>query len=173
MKAGSTAALHGCRDRAGVILARAPQAGVRYLRRAAEMAEPAALLALGDCYADGVGTRRDLVSAERCYRLGSRTGDHAAAFNLAILYRDRGDRRKERYWLRRADRLGHPLAKLVLAEINLGGRDRHAARRARRYLERMKRSSSANVSEQALEILQNFDQTGRRRWEHVRVYAAH
>lgn len=111
--------LEGRRDRAGVVLVRAPKRAVNYLRRAAFWAEPAALRALGDCYADGIGTRRDLAAAERCYREGSRRGDHAAAFNLAVLYRDRTDRKKERYWLRRAQRLGNPLAGLVLAEMNL------------------------------------------------------
>jgi TPR repeat protein len=164
--------LEGHRDRTGVILARAPKRAVKYLRLAASGAEPSALRALGDCYADGVGTRRDLAAAERCYREGSRMRDHAAAFNLAILYRDRGDRQKERYWLRRAGRLGDSTAPLVLAELGLAGRQETIARKARRYLERMSRSSDVNVRDEAREILQHFDRTGRRRWADSRAYAS-
>jgi TPR repeat protein len=163
--------LEGRRDRTGVILARAPKRAVEYLRHAASRAEPSALRALGDCHADGVGTRRDLAAAERCYRKGSRIGDHAAAFNLAILYRDRADRPKERYWLRRAERLGDSTASLVLAEMNLAGRQQRIARQARRYLERMSRSSDVNARDEAREILQHFDRTGRRRWADIRANA--
>lgn len=130
-----------------------------------------ALLALAGCYADGVGTRRDLAAAERCYRTGSRSGDYTAAYNLATFYRDRCDRTKERYWLRRAERLGDSTARLVLAEMDLAGTRQAIAKRARRYLERMSRSSDANVRDEAREILEHFEQTGRRRWADCRMYA--
>jgi hypothetical protein len=97
-------------------------------------------------------------------------GDDAAAFNLAILHRDRGNRRKERYWLRRAEVLGHSLAGPVLAEIDLAGRQQAIAKRARKYLERVSCSSDANARDEAREILEHFDRTGRRRWGDVRAH---
>jgi TPR repeat protein len=157
--------LEGRRGRKRVVLARAPRRAVQLLRRAAAERKPSALLTLANCYADGTGTRRNLAAAARYYRLAARAGEPFAAFNLATLHRDRGDRKKERYWLRRAHALGDPLATLVIAEMDLVGRRANAAQRARAYLRRMTRSSNELVRDEATEILEHLARTGCRRWQ--------
>lgn len=157
--------LEGRRVRQIVVLARAPRRAVQLLRRAAAQGKASALLTLANCYADGTGTRRNLAAAARFYQLAARAGEPFAAFNLAALHRDRGDRKKERHWLRRARALGDPLATLVIAEMDLVGRRANAARRARTYLRRMTRSSNELARDEATEILEHFARTGRRRWQ--------
>lgn len=156
--------LEGYGRRGRVLLARSPTRGLWWLRKAAALDDADALLNLADCLADGIGTKRNRPAAERHYRRAARLGNYTAAFNLATHFRDRGDRRGERRWLMIAVQLGDLFAPLVLAEIDLTGRRRDVATRARRYLQRRKRSAVEAVRDEASSILEHFDRTGRRRW---------
>src|SRR5437879_5208171 len=55
--------LEGHRVRRAVVLSPAPKRAVELLRRAAAQGHPSAVLALANCYADGVGTPRNLTAA--------------------------------------------------------------------------------------------------------------
>ena len=156
--------LEGRRDARGTILRRSPRQAVALLRRAAAAGNSMAQLALGNCYADGTGVERDTLEAERCFRMAARRGEYYAAFNLATLYRDRSEKRKERRWLRRAATLGAKTAPFILAEIDLVSPRRAAARAARKFLQRKARTASEDLREEAREILEHFERTGRRRW---------
>ena len=101
----------------------------------------------------------------RWYRRAAKHGSLIAIYNLACLYRDRGDLRGERRWLRRCRALGDNVADLVLAEIELAGPRAGAAERARRFLRRTARSGSVTRREEAREILQHFERVGNRRWD--------
>jgi hypothetical protein len=156
--------LEGCEDRAGVVLRRSPRRAVGLLVRAADAKDTMALIALGNCLADGIGIPRDPLAAEKCFRVGARAGSAAAALNLAAVLRARRHYANERRWLKRAAALGDLLAPLLLAEIDLAGARRDAAERAAKFLRKRAQSRRDVVREEAREILAHFERSGRRRW---------
>ena len=85
-----------------VVLRRRPAAAVKLYQLVANRGFAGAYLNLGYCYDVGLGTPRDLEQAIYWYRKAVRAGDSAAAMNLAIIWRERGDARKGAYWDRRA-----------------------------------------------------------------------
>lgn len=155
--------LEGRRNGNVTILRRSPKQAVTVLRLAASRRHHLAQLALGNCYADGVGVKKNARLAEHWFRAAARGGEHFAAFNLSTIFRDRHDSRRERYWLKRAIGLGDRIARLTLLEIDLtrGGPPADAARKA---LKRATSSSDKNTRDEAREILRHFGQTGHRRW---------
>lgn len=156
--------LEGRRDALGVVLRRSPRRAVALLRLAAEGHHAGAQLALANCYAAGTGVARDPKAAERWFRAAVRGGEYFAAFNLATMFRDRRDRRGERYWLKRAVGLGDETAHLVLLEMDLARGRGKAFESARKRLMRAARSSNKALREEACEILEHFERTGFRRW---------
>lgn len=155
--------LEGRRAGSKVVLERSPRRALQFLRAAAESGDADAQLALGDCLSEANGTTRNISEAAMWYRRAARQGERFAAFNLSTLYRDQGNRERERYWLKRADRLGEPAARLVLAEMDLvlGG---ERARSALQYLRRRAKAATEAVVDEVAEILEHFARTGRRRW---------
>ena len=147
------------------LIPRSDTRGAKLLLRAARAGYTDAFSSIAYCYDAGVGVRRSEAAAMRWYRRGARAGDLISMFNIATIYRDRGDRRRERYWLRRAAKLGDYEAPLVLAEIELASGRGIRATKARKYLERRARSSRESVRFEAREILDHFERTGRRRWD--------
>jgi TPR repeat protein len=137
---------------------------IALLRRAAVAKSSKAQLALGNCYADGSGVRKDRLVAEKYYRAAAAAGEAFAAYNLATLFRDRREWRMERSWLGRATALGDETAPLVLAEIDLTSRHKERAHAAAQYLRRKARGANETVASEAQEILESFGRTGMRRW---------
>ena len=74
--------LEGSTDLGGEVLRRSPRRAVKLLRRAAEEKSSMAMLALGNCYADGIGITKDLIAAERLFRAAARARENFAAFNF-------------------------------------------------------------------------------------------
>ena len=77
-----------------------------WYRCAAELGDPCAQLQLGNLLSEGVGCSRDDTSALLWYRRALRQGYASAANNIAVLYRDKGNRRRAYYWFTRASELG-------------------------------------------------------------------
>ena len=156
--------LEGRKARGKVVLEVTPKRAFTLLRAAGDRGHSGALRALADCLSEGTGCKRDLDAAARSYAAAARKGEAVAAYNLSTLFRDQGNRVRERYWLRRAVALGDPSAHLTLAEMDLERWPVGAARRARAYLQRQARVAAADTREEALEILEYFDRTAHRRW---------
>ncbi len=113
-------------------------------RRGAALGDAAALLNLGVCYDNGEGTRRDRGAAWQCYqRVWRRTGDGAAANNLATWHRDAGNQSLAFSWYEKAASAGDGDAQVSLAYSYYYGigvtRD---AKRAVRSLDRADRAES-------------------------------
>lgn len=157
------ALMDGVCNKGKVLVRRSPKLAVGYFRRASELGDSMALLSYGNCLSEGIGVHVDIKKAVCCYIKSSRLGEYFAAFNLSTIYRDCGDRRREIYWLRKARDLGDPTAALVLAEMHLAARGERG-RVARRYIERMLKSSDDVIRDEASEILIHFDKFGYRRW---------
>jgi TPR repeat protein len=158
--------LDGCRDSMGrTLVRRSSSKGYHLVSRAAAAGNSMALLTRGTCLADGVGVRANRAAAKRLLRAAARAGEEFAAFNLATLYRDSGERAKELYWLRRAVALGDRAAALTIAEIGLADPRATIAARSRRYLQRIASASrDSDRRAEAREILAHFARVGSRRW---------
>lgn len=100
---------------------------------AAGLGHDSSQLQLGNVYASGRGTRKNLKLAAKWYRKAYRGGNVSGAFNLAIDKRDRGDRKAAIGWFRRAAAQNHGGAMIELAKLY---RDSGAARNAADLLQR-------------------------------------
>jgi uncharacterized protein len=76
---------------------------------------------LGHLFDSGRGAPVDKARAMSCWREAWRRGDATAAHNIAILYRERGDRRGSFRWFQRAAELGGADAQIELAKCYLNG----------------------------------------------------
>jgi hypothetical protein len=76
---------------------------------------------LGLMFDIGKGVQIDKARAMRCYRMAWRQRDTVAALNIAILYRERGDRRAMFRWYRRAAREDDGSAEFELAKCYMTG----------------------------------------------------
>lgn len=99
---------------------------------------------LGNMYASGRGTRKNLELAAKWYREAFRGGNVSGAFNLAIDKRDSGDRKAAIVWFRRAAARNHGGAMIELAKLY---RDSGAARNAADLLQRALLLSCDNIDE--------------------------
>lgn len=95
--------------------------------RGAVLGDPDCWHALGYMFDVGRGGPPDKERAMRCYKTAWRSHRTAAANNIAILYRERGDRRAMFRWFGRAARHGDDGAYLDLAKCY---RDGHGVRRS-------------------------------------------
>ena len=100
-------------------------------RAAAQMGDDGAYLNVGYCYDVGKGVRKNLSRAMLWYKRASRRGDGAAAHNVGIIYRDKGEFGLARRWFRRAIDKGEAGSAVDLAKLYLG---RGRPLIARRYL---------------------------------------
>lgn len=115
--------LEGLVERRGhVVLPRSPGRAVHLLKKAASTGLDMAQFGLAYCYDIGVGVRKNRREAMRLYRQAARQGMSIAAMNIAVLYRESGDRRGEKRWLQRAVELDDTDAELALARLELGSR---------------------------------------------------
>ena len=89
--------------------------------RGAELGDGMCFQALGYMYDVGEGVAVDKVMALKLYRAAWRRGDHAAAFNIAIIYRKRGQMRTMFRWFERVARAGDGSAQLEMAKCYLRG----------------------------------------------------
>jgi len=72
-------------------------------------------------YDVGEGMVADKAMAMRLYRKAWRRGNHAAATNIAILYREMGKKRAMFQWYERVARAGDGSAQLDMAKCLLSG----------------------------------------------------
>jgi len=121
------------------------------LKRLAENGDEGAYHMLGYMYDVGEGTRRSPRSAMRWYRRSYRAGSSTSAINIATMYRDAGDHRKEFEWYRRAAALDDGDAKLEVAIRYLSGKGvRRSIKLAIHHLEDVLRTK--DTSEAATDI---------------------
>lgn len=79
------------------------------------------LQALGYMYDVGEGVVADKALAMKLYRGAWNAGDHAAAINIAVLYRDKGNKRMMFRWYQRVAHAGDGSAQLEMARCYLSG----------------------------------------------------
>ena len=89
--------------------------------RGAALGDDICWLRLGYLHDVGHGVETNKLEAMRCYRRAWRERNTAAAKNIAILYRERGDRRSMFRWLQRAAKAGDGSAYLDLAKCYRDG----------------------------------------------------
>ena len=94
----------------------------RCYERGAILGDPQCIQALGYMYDVGEGVPADKAMAMKLYRRAWRLGDHAAASNLAVLYREQGKTRTMFQWFRRLADAGDGSAQLDMAKCYLDGR---------------------------------------------------
>jgi TPR repeat protein len=84
--------------------------------RGAGLGDSACWVGLGFMFDTGQGVEVDKERALQCYRAAWRSRDPAAANNIAVLYREKGDRRAMFRWFKRAAEQGDDGAYLDLAK---------------------------------------------------------
>jgi TPR repeat protein len=132
--------LEGLRDAdQNWVLRRSPKQAIPWLLLAAEAGDGPALFSLASCYADGNGVPVDVERAIRLYRRALQKGVHAAAWNIALVYRDAGNAPAQRRWLEKAAALGDWDARLALQELLLSSRSEAKQLRAVQELKRIAR----------------------------------
>lgn len=89
-------------------------AAIPLFQRAARLGNPHAQVNLGNLYDDGEGVHKSFPSAVHYYRLAVKNGLPEGAYNLAIAYRNRGNKRWAQFWFRRASEMGDVDAALEL-----------------------------------------------------------
>jgi TPR repeat protein len=95
--------LRGARQDGELLVRKDPAAGIRLVKAAAAHDLIEAVILLAECYATGVGTKRQPTEARRLLRRASRWGwDEGVAKQTAKIYRALGDRRMERQWMARS-----------------------------------------------------------------------
>jgi TPR repeat protein len=105
---------------------------------------------LGYMYDNGQGTRRNSRLALQWYLRSFGAGLSISAMNIATIYRDRGDRKREFEWYRRAADLGDGDAKVEVAIRYLSGKG-----------VRRNRNTAIRFLEEALKAHQNLSESGR------------
>ena len=109
------------RQDGGLIVERSPEQAVYWFRRAAIRGHAGAQISLGHCLDVGLGVEQNKTEAMRWYKKAYRRGDEVAAVNIAILYEEKGDRRRAFYWYRRAAEMGDPGAAFKVAKCLIHG----------------------------------------------------
>lgn len=146
-----------------VLLPRRIRAGAALVAAAADEGHVPAFQRLALCYDCGEGVQRSEEAALYWYRRAFRGGDVSAAFNASTVYRDRGDRRGQRRWLRRGADLGDPDAVLELAKLTLDSKVTVAARtEALRGLAKLARQAGTPLGAEAHRLLHRYDSSKRR-----------
>lgn len=121
----------------------------------AALCDATCLQALGYMYDVGEGVAVDKALAMKLYRKAWKHGSHAAASNIAILYREMGNNRTMFRWYQRVAHAGDGSAQLEMAKCYLRGRgvrrDLQAALRCLAAAER-----SIYISEYERELAQRL-----------------
>ena len=89
--------------------------------RGADLNDPECLHALAYMYDVGEGVIADKAAAMKLYRRAWQRGSHAAGNNIAILYREQGNRQAMFRWFKRVALAGDGSASLEMAKCYLGG----------------------------------------------------
>ena len=121
--------------------------------------DTACQLNLGNFYAAGIGTRKNLRRAEYWYKKAYQAGNVTAAFNLAIDRKRMGDVKSAISWLKKAIAKHDGNAFVALAEIyakQAGGREK-AVELLRRALDLNSDQISEDGREQAMSLLKKFE----------------
>jgi TPR repeat protein len=87
------------------------------LLRASQLGDSSSQVNLGNFYALGTGTRKDLEKAAYWYKRAYRSGDSTGAFNLAIDKRNAGNKRSAIIWFKKALDMRYGEAAAELAKI--------------------------------------------------------
>jgi len=91
------------------------KSAMRNFHIAARHGNSEAQVNLGNMYDAGEGTTSNVKAATYYYKLVIKKGIPEAAYNLAVLYRQRGQLRWANYWLRRASVMGDADATAMVA----------------------------------------------------------
>jgi TPR repeat protein len=89
--------------------------------RGAALDDPICWVRLGLMFHDGIGCDADKRKAMQCYRKAWRARDQVAANNIAILYREAGNRRAMFRWFERGAAVGDGDALVELAKCFING----------------------------------------------------
>ncbi len=87
----------------------------------AALGDAMCLQALGYMYDVGEGVAADKALAMKLYRKAWKRGDHAAATNIAVLYREIGNKRMMFRWYQRVAYAGDGSAQLEMARCYVSG----------------------------------------------------
>jgi TPR repeat protein len=93
----------------------------RCYEQGAALGDPECLQSLGYMYDIGEGVTQDKARAMGLYRRAWRRGSHAAATNIAVLYREQGRPRLMFRWFERVASFGDGSAHLDMAKCYLEG----------------------------------------------------
>jgi TPR repeat protein len=119
-------------------------------RKAADLGDEVGLNRLANMLDLGLGAHPDKVEAMRLYREAWRRRSAVAAANIAVLYRERGNRRRAHEWLVRAAKAGDGDACLEVAKNLIAGTGvRKSLEMAVRWLQAARNQS--NVTQHAVE----------------------
>jgi TPR repeat protein len=131
------------------------RAAFRCLSVAAGLGHSGSQIQLGNMYASGRGTKKDLKLATKWYLRAFRGGDASAAFNLAIDRRNSGDRKAAISWFRKAAARNHGGAIVELAKLYMEGNAtrKHVADLLERALHLGSDDISDNEREEARSLL--------------------
>jgi TPR repeat protein len=127
--------------------------------RGAALGDALCWVGLGYMFDVGQGVDADKHRAMRCYRAAWRSRDAAAANNIAVLYREMGDRRATFRWFKRAAEHGDDGAYLELAKCYRDGVGvRRSLDEALRCLSKVMTGTCASEAdrEEAQEMLEGF-----------------
>ncbi len=147
-----------------VLLPADPVRGFELLTRAEAAGRKGAAGFLARCYGEGLGVKKSLAKELAWTERAVRQGEHSLAVNVACIYRDKEDWRREKTWLTRAAGLGNVDGRLRLLELELVSKREAERTRARRALERLLRAKDPYERDEAREILEHVAATGRRRY---------
>ena len=126
------------------------------LMAAAKLGDPASYLNLGNYYASGTGTAKDLKKAAYWYKKAYQNGFSSGALNLAIDRRNEGNLRSAIVWFKKAIEMNSGDACIELAKIygaRKGGQ-RAAAQLLRRALQMTKDEISDDARKKAEPLLE-------------------
>jgi len=127
----------------------------KLLLEAAKLGDTGAQINLGNFYAGGKGTKKNLAEAERWYRKAYKAGSSAGANNLACDRRDSGNIRSAILWFKKAVAMGDGGACIELAKIYRArpNHNRQVATLLRRVLRMDVYGASEYDKEQAASML--------------------
>jgi TPR repeat protein len=121
----------------------------RCLHAAARLGDAGSQLNLGNFYASGKGTRRNLKEAAYWYKKAYKNGNNDGALNLAIDRRNEGNVRSAVIWFKKAIAMDCGEACVALAKIYKARKGGQKA--AADLLRRAARMSKYNISDDAKE----------------------
>ncbi|CAK0764846.1 Sel1 repeat family protein [Gammaproteobacteria bacterium] len=118
-----------------------------------------ALNSIGYFYDHGICVKKDQNAALTWYRRAARHNDSCAFSNIAIIYRDRGNFNRAKYWFLKAIHNGDADAAFELAKLYLAKNKNKSSMMAKHYLRIASESSHIDSFDQqeALRLLSSLD----------------